>query len=146
MNPVALSVGQLIDGCRRGDINFRFSAKSSAIEGIRGHQRVQQSRGEGYLAEYPVSIALKTSGMDLEVGGRIDGRWFDSARGLLCIEEMPLVALLGAIESDAGRQSQAQHKDKNLGNQKHIAIATAIAIAIPIEIAIAIAIIHPTRS
>ncbi len=88
MNPVALSVGQLIDGCRRGDINFRFSAKSSAIEGIRGHQRVQQSRGEGYLAEYPVSIALKTSGMDLEVGGRIDGCWFDSARGLLCIEEI----------------------------------------------------------
>lgn len=88
MNPVTLSVGQLIDSCRRGDINFRFSAKSSAIEGIRGHQRVQQSRGEGYLAEYPVSIELKASGMDLEVGGRIDGCWFDSARGLFCIEEI----------------------------------------------------------
>ena len=86
MNPFALSVGQLVDLCRRGDINFRFSAKSSAIEGIRGHQRVQQSRRQGYLAEQPVSIALRTAGIDLEVGGRIDGCWFDSARGLLCIE------------------------------------------------------------
>ena len=88
MNPVALSVGQLVDLCRRGDINFRFSAKSSAIEGIRGHQRVQQSRRQGYLAEQPVSIALRTAGIDLEVGGRIDGCWYDPARALFCIEEI----------------------------------------------------------
>ena len=88
MNPVSLSVGQLIDLCRRGDINFRFSAKSSAIEGVRGHQRVQQSRGQGYLAEQPVSIALKAAGIDLEVGGRIDGCWYDPARALFCIEEI----------------------------------------------------------
>ncbi|MDA0273453.1 MAG: ATP-dependent DNA helicase, partial [Proteobacteria bacterium] len=88
MKPVSISVGQLTDFCRRGDINFRFSAKSSAIEGIRGHQRVQRSRGESYLAEHPVSIELKTEGIDLEVGGRIDGCWYEKARGLFCIEEI----------------------------------------------------------
>jgi DNA excision repair protein ERCC-2 len=88
MKPVSISVGQLTDFCRRGDINFRFSAKSSAIEGIRGHQRVQKSRGESYLAEHPVSIELKTEGIDLEVGGRIDGCWYEKTRGLFCIEEI----------------------------------------------------------
>ena len=88
MKPVSISVGQLADFCRRGDINFRFSSKSSALDGIRGHQRVQQSRAAGYLAEYPVSMALKTAGMHLVIGGRIDGCWYESARGLFCIEEI----------------------------------------------------------
>ncbi len=88
MKPVSISVGQLTDFCRRGDINFRFSAKSSALEGIRGHQRVQKSRGEGYVAEHPVSMELRTADMALEVGGRIDGCWFEQARGLFCIEEI----------------------------------------------------------
>ena len=88
MRPFSISVGQLVDSCRRGDINFRFSAKSSALEGIRGHQRVQQSRGQGYLAEHPVAIELKTAGLDIEVGGRIDGCWYEPVRGLFCIEEI----------------------------------------------------------
>ena len=88
MKPVSVSVGQLVDTCRRGDINFRFSARSSAIEGIRGHQQVQRSRPQGYLAEQTVSIALKTAGFDLEVGGRIDGTWYDPTRALFCVEEI----------------------------------------------------------
>lgn len=68
-----LSVGQLTDLTRTGDINFRFTSRSSAIEGIKGHQAVQKSRGEAYLAELQVSVSLITEIGEVEVTGRIDG-------------------------------------------------------------------------
>ena len=52
---VTLSVGELVSQTARGgDIHFRFSGRSNAVDGIKGHQQVQKSRPEGYLAEYKV--------------------------------------------------------------------------------------------
>ncbi|MFT7138418.1 MAG: DNA excision repair protein ERCC-2, partial [Sulfitobacter sp.] len=53
---VKVSVKSLVQRVEQsGDIHFRFSARSNAVEGIRGHQKLQKSRGDGYLAEQTVS-------------------------------------------------------------------------------------------
>lgn len=70
---VSFSVGQLVEMCRRGDINFRFSSRSSAQEGIQGHQHVQRSREKGYVPEYRVSHEVHSEGYEINVSGRIDG-------------------------------------------------------------------------
>ena len=70
---INLSVGTLVERCRCGDINFRFTSRSSAREGVLGHRQVQQSRGEGYIAEFPVSRVIRTSRYEITLSGRIDG-------------------------------------------------------------------------
>jgi len=73
MRSTSVSVGQLIQLCRRGDINFRFSNRSTAIEGIRGHQKIQKSRGTSYVAEHAVTHTVTSGETELVVNGRIDG-------------------------------------------------------------------------
>ena len=69
-----ISVRELVEQTERnGDINFRFSARSSALAGIRGHQRVQKSRGDDYVAEKRVADLVKRRDLSLEVSGRVDG-------------------------------------------------------------------------
>ncbi|MFP6808949.1 MAG: ATP-dependent DNA helicase [Pseudomonadales bacterium] len=68
-----ISVGELSRFWQRGDINFRFTGRSSAIEGIRGHQYVQKKRGEDYISEKTVSLTIERSGFVLEILGRVDG-------------------------------------------------------------------------
>ena len=68
-----ISVGELARFWQRGDINFRFTHRSSAIEGIRGHQSVQKKRGGDYVSEKPVSIELSRSGFEIRIQGRVDG-------------------------------------------------------------------------
>lgn len=68
-----ISVGELSRFWQRGDINFRFTGRSSAIEGIRGHRSVQKKRGGDYVSEKPVSIELTRSGFKIKVQGRVDG-------------------------------------------------------------------------
>ena len=69
-----ISVRELVEQTERsGDINFRFSARSSALAGIRGHQRVQKARGSDYVAEKRVSDVVMEQGMLLEISGRVDG-------------------------------------------------------------------------
>ncbi|MEX1237234.1 MAG: hypothetical protein WD994_03085, partial [Pseudomonadales bacterium] len=74
---VRISVTELVDFCERsGDINFRFSSRSSALAGIRGHQRVQRLRKEswtGYVAEKNVSDTVCGDQIELVIGGRVDG-------------------------------------------------------------------------
>lgn len=97
MNPpqaISLSVGALVDRCRYGDINFRFSAKSSAREGVLGHKRVQQARGEGYVAEYPVSRVIKVGGFEIKLSGRIDGIGLES--GQVYLDEIKTVRVAAA--------------------------------------------------
>lgn len=74
---------------RRGDINFRFSARSSAIAGIRGHQRLQKRRGDGYIAEQAVSDVISTAGFELEIHGRVDG--YFPATSPLVVDEIKTV-------------------------------------------------------
>ncbi|MBL6692210.1 MAG: ATP-dependent DNA helicase [Pseudomonadales bacterium] len=83
-----VSVGDLTDLCRGGDINFRFSNRSSAMEGVRGHQRVQKSRGDNYLPEYAVSMLVEDGERALELSGRIDGVFHDQVRQLCVIDEI----------------------------------------------------------
>lgn len=58
---------------RGGDINFRFQPRSSSAEGIKGHQRLQRSRGENYVAERAVSLEVTAGDVCLQVNGRVDG-------------------------------------------------------------------------
>lgn len=88
MKTYKVSVGDLKDLCRGGDINFRFSNRSSAMEGVRGHQRVQRSRGDEYLPEYAVSMMVDDGQRALDISGRIDGVFQDEVRQLWVIDEI----------------------------------------------------------
>ena len=74
LQPIKISVRKLLEvTSRTGDINFRFSSRSSALEGIRGHQTVQRSRPNGYQAEVSVAGQYRWGSLLLEVNGRMDG-------------------------------------------------------------------------
>ncbi len=82
MKQLQVSIGELVHRCRGGDINFRFSSKSTAIEGIRGHQAVQRRRRadypDTYIAEQVVAHSMQAAGIELDISGRVDGYgWVD---------------------------------------------------------------------
>lgn len=82
-----VSVRELAEQVERsGDINFRFSARSSALAGLRGHQRVQKARGAEYVSEKKLSASIESEGLCLEVSGRVDG-YFPTASPML-VEEI----------------------------------------------------------
>jgi DNA excision repair protein ERCC-2 len=66
-----------------------FSAPSRALEGTRGHQRIQKQRPEGYQAEVRVKHDLPHRDFVLTIKGRIDG--ILEASGRLLIEEIKTV-------------------------------------------------------
>ncbi|XOV88696.1 MAG: ATP-dependent DNA helicase [Pseudomonadota bacterium] len=85
-----VSVGELVTFVeRKGDINFRFSSRSSATAGIRGHQRIQRRRGDGYVAEKEVRTVISFAGGELLVAGRADGYFPDVVP--LLVEEIKTV-------------------------------------------------------
>jgi DNA excision repair protein ERCC-2 len=86
---VNISVGELSRCWQSGDINFRFSSRSSAVEGIRGHQLVQKKRGSDYISEKPVEIMLVKSGFEISIQGRVDG--FMSGEQPPLVEEIKTV-------------------------------------------------------
>lgn len=63
-----------------GDLVMVFAGPSRHLEGIRGHQKVRQSRPAGYIGEVPVSLCHEAGDIVLEIGGRIDGL-FETAEG-----------------------------------------------------------------
>lgn len=88
-----ISVRELVEFIdRRGDIDFRFSARSTAIEGIRGHQRVQRRRTrahEGYVSEKTVTCEHDAGAIRLVVSGRVDGHMPDA--NPMLVEEIKTV-------------------------------------------------------
>jgi DNA excision repair protein ERCC-2 len=71
-----VSVRELIEFvCRTGDLVGRgdFTGPERAVAGMRGHQRLQQSRPAGYQREVVVSRRLADEGFILELNGRVDG-------------------------------------------------------------------------
>ena len=68
-----ISVGELTEFSRTGDINFHFSTRSTALEGIRGHQKVQARRGESYESEVSLSSRMEFDDCVITVQGRADG-------------------------------------------------------------------------
>jgi Rad3-related DNA helicases len=60
---------------RSGDLAGEASFRSSnrAVEGTRGHRRIQESRGDDYQAEVPVGRVYERPGYRLVLSGRVDG-------------------------------------------------------------------------
>jgi DNA excision repair protein ERCC-2 len=60
---------------RRGDLGGSggFQRSDRALEGIKGHKRIQQSRGSDYRPEVPVEHVFSKDGVTLRVVGRVDG-------------------------------------------------------------------------
>jgi hypothetical protein len=78
MNPLEhiISVRELAEFVhRRGDLesqsNFRRSNR--ALEGMKGHKRIQQSRGSDYRPEITVKRSFVREEVGLRVIGRVDG-------------------------------------------------------------------------
>src|SRR5207248_7342039 len=63
-----------------------FFSPSRALEGTRGHQKIQKLRPTGYQAEVRVKHQVQQPGFVLSIRGRIDGV-LQTAEGLL-IEEI----------------------------------------------------------
>lgn len=82
-----ISVGALVHRIEQsGDIHFRFSSRSNAVDGIKGHQKLQKSRSEDYLAEQSVTDLIDYGDFFLELKGRADGCL--PGRGTLLVEEI----------------------------------------------------------
>ena len=64
---------------RSGDLHFDLFGGVSAADGIRAHQKVQNSRPENYQAEVPVRFSIENEEVSLTVTGRIDGVLTQSA-------------------------------------------------------------------
>lgn len=60
---------------RTGDLagESGFRSSNRALEGTRGHRRLQQTRGESYRAEVPVERVYERNGLKLLLTGRVDG-------------------------------------------------------------------------
>ncbi|MCB1692651.1 MAG: hypothetical protein KDI19_07785 [Pseudomonadales bacterium] len=93
----------------RGDINFSFSSRSSAMAGIRGHQRVQKSRGPGYVAEKEVLTTVQRGRHRLTIAGRVDGYYPD--RNPIEVEEIK------TTRGDASRMPE-EHRALHWGQAK----------------------------
>lgn len=62
-----------------GDLDSRFQGKGKMAEGIRTHQKIQKSQGDGYTAEVPLSKSISIYAdegdepITLVISGRADG-------------------------------------------------------------------------
>jgi DNA excision repair protein ERCC-2 len=72
----SISVRELVEfSLRTGDLekDSGFFAPMRALEGIRGHQKIQRSRPAGYQSEVSIQHLIQTSSFTLTIQGRIDG-------------------------------------------------------------------------
>jgi len=53
----------------------KFLAANRAVEGTKGHRRVQRSRGDDYRAELAIEKTFERAGVTLRLVGRVDGVW-----------------------------------------------------------------------
>lgn len=73
-NKIKVSVRNLVEFImRQGNIDNRYVGSVKAIEGIKGHQKVQKSYGENYQAEVAIKHSFKYDNLDMQIEGRIDG-------------------------------------------------------------------------
>ncbi|MDZ7686508.1 MAG: hypothetical protein U5O39_17235 [Gammaproteobacteria bacterium] len=91
----------------RGDINFRFSSRSTAVAGIRGHQRLQKRRGDGYVAEKRVSDTVEQGDIVLDISGRVDG-YFPGTEPLVVDEIKTVRGEAAAIPASVTRVHRGQ--------------------------------------
>lgn len=93
---------------RSGDLagSGHFSGPNRALEGTRGHQRLQKSRPRGYAPEVVVSHEIETEDFILHLKGRIDGVL--PSDGTALIEEIKTVTRLWSTEADPLHWAQAK--------------------------------------
>lgn len=87
-----VSVRELVDfAYRRGNLggDGTFSAPDRAVEGTRGHRRLQQARGEGYQPEVTLDKSFTRGGATLRLSGRVDGVMAEAAPPM--VEEIKTV-------------------------------------------------------
>ena len=75
---LSISVGELADSVRTGDLHQNSELRVSAVEGIRTHQKVQSARRPPYVAEQTIKARCRTELGIIEIRGRMDG-WVPAA-------------------------------------------------------------------
>jgi DNA excision repair protein ERCC-2 len=86
-----IAVRELIEHVfRSGDLVFEFLGSSRPIDGIRAHQKIQNSRPDSYRPEVSLSHQVETDRLRLIIGGRIDGVYDEPGRTI--IEEIKTTA------------------------------------------------------
>ena len=78
---LSISVGELADSVRTGDLYQDSELRVSAVEGIRTHQKVQNGRRPPYVAEQSIKARCRTDLGIIEIRGRMDG-WVPAADGI----------------------------------------------------------------
>ena len=78
---LSISVGELADSVRAGDLYQDSELRVSAVEGIRTHQKVQNGRRPPYVAEQSIKARCRTELGIIEIRGRMDG-WVPAADGI----------------------------------------------------------------
>lgn len=105
---IKISVRHLVENTMlSGSITSLGFGAATAAEGIKGHKAIQKSRGEGYMPEVSVKIAVTCDKLTLEISGRIDGVYRDN--DIAIIEEIKTTDIpLEYIEQDSNRLHWAQ--------------------------------------
>ena len=79
-----IAVRELIEHVfRSGDLLFEFLGSSHPVEGIRAHQKIQNSRPDTYQPEVSISHQVETDRFRLIIGGRIDGVYTEPNRTII---------------------------------------------------------------
>ena len=79
-----IAVRELIEHVfRSGDLVFEFLGSSRPIDGIRAHQKIQNSRPDTYRPEVSLSYQVETDRLRLIIGGRIDGVYDEPGRTVI---------------------------------------------------------------
>lgn len=89
---VSVSVREMVSFVlRTGDLGagHGFVGPNRALEGTRGHQRLQKKRPSTYEAEVAVSVEIEDDDFTLRIKGRIDGVLIEN--GSLLIEEIKTI-------------------------------------------------------
>jgi DNA excision repair protein ERCC-2 len=82
-----IAVRELVEHVlRSGDLVFEFLGSGRPVEGIRAHQKIQNSRPANYRSEVALTHQVETDRFRLTIGGRIDGIYSEAQR--IVVEEI----------------------------------------------------------
>ncbi|MEN8757829.1 MAG: hypothetical protein ABF303_05150, partial [Desulfobacterales bacterium] len=77
-----IAVRELVEFvCRSGDLTVSFSGARRAVEAIRAHQKIQNSRPQTYRPEVSISLQHESDAILLRISGRIDGVFSETDAG-----------------------------------------------------------------
>ena len=109
-NEIKVSVRNLVEVVlRSGDLDATFMGASRALEGTKGHQKVQNSYDENYESEVVLKHSFKHRGFNITLEGRADGIFKDGYR--IVIDEIKTTTKsLESIDEDYNQLHWAQGK------------------------------------